>query len=570
MKTQHLRAQLLLFVGLFLSCNVSAQVPVADFSIAPTPICTGSFNVYQISDQSTGSPSAWSYTVRGGFGPGGNTNTFTVQNPTVSFTGQGTYTISLVASNAAGQSVVVSKTITVLQSPNANINPQTASTCVGGSPVTIQVQTGGGPGGGGNFTYNWSNGASTNSISVSPSVTTVFTCVITSTNGCSSLRTATVNIGNPVVNITSVPASICPGTTSTLSATSSGPAPYAYLWSDNTLNPSTTASVSGVVTVTVTNAQGCSNVATYSLGTSTTLSLTAGSTPTALCSGNTAVLNVSGASSYTWSTGATQSNATVNPTSNTTYTVVGQIGTCTGSAAVTLSVSNLPTVSVVSNPPSVCAGQPATLTASGAASFTWQPGNVVSSTFVVVPQATSNYSVRGQNPGCPARNGTINLSVLPKPVVTVLTSNTQICAGEALALTAFGAASYSWSTGATGAVIIVYPQAGAVTYSVTGTTNACSTNTNVALTVMECAGLHSNATLEQLLVYPNPSSGMVNLQGNQETDLQVLSLTGRLLLHAQLNAGNNYQVFVADLPKGLYLVNYTVAGKLHCTKLLVQ
>jgi len=59
---------------------------------------------------------------------------------------------------------------------------------------------------------------------------------------------------------------------------------------------------------------------------------------TSICSGNSATLNVSGASSYTWSTGSNATSIVVSPTTTTQYTVNGSNGGCTGSTISTVSV----------------------------------------------------------------------------------------------------------------------------------------------------------------------------------------------------------------------------------------
>ena len=571
MKIKNLLSKTVFAICSLYTLSGFAQVPVANFTIAPTPICSGNANIYQITDQSTNAPTAWSYTVRsGGFGPGGQTIVFTIQNPTLSFNTQGVYTISLISTNSSGQSTIVTKTITVLQGPNNNLNPQNGSTCIGGSPVTINVNNGGGgPGGGGPVTYSWSNGSNTSSISVSPSVTTVYSCIITATNGCSVTRTSTISIANPTVNITSVPANICPGTTSTLTASGTGPVPITYTWSTGSNNFEINSNLSGVFTVSLTNGQGCSGVQTYSLGTATTLSLTASSTPSILCAGNVGTLNVIGASNYTWSNGSSSSNPTVNPTSNTNYTVTGQIGTCSGTAVYNLNVSITPTITVVSSPATICQGQSFTLTASGANAYTWTPGNITTSSVVVTPGSSANYTVRGQNLGCPARNGTIALTVAPSPAVNVVASNTLICAGEAIALSAVGANTYSWSNGANTALIIIYPTASTV-YSVTGqNTSNCSGNSSISLTVNECTGIGENLKNEAAFtVFPNPSNGVITINALTDLKLELINLTGRIIRVVDIQKNN--EVKLSGLSQGIYFLRSSSGINTDTKKLIVR
>src|SRR5436190_15968819 len=130
-----------------------AQVPLANFTISPNPVCSG--NVIQITDLSTNSPTSWTYTM-GGLGPTGTT--LTAQNPTLILNVAGVYSITLIATNGSGASVPVTHTFQVLASPNAQLNPQNQNTCLGGSVNTLSVFTVCPVNG--SITYSWSTGAS--------------------------------------------------------------------------------------------------------------------------------------------------------------------------------------------------------------------------------------------------------------------------------------------------------------------------------------------------------------------------------------------------------------------------
>ena len=558
MKSKHLQYFFSLVLITLCLGSYAQTVPVAGFSISPNPVCVG--QVIQITDGSTNLPNAWSYTIRPvGIGPGpGAPTVVTVQNPTVVFPNPGTFSISLVATNGAGSSTVYTQTISVLQSPNVNITPANPSSCAGGAPVNITVSTGGGPGGG-TLTYSWSTGATTNTVSVSPSVTTVYTCVVTSTTGCSSIRTSTVTIGTPTITVNSVPANICPGSSSTLTATGSGPVPITYTWSTGSNMGTITTSVPGVYTASLTNGQGCVGIQSYTLGTSTTLSLTVASTPSILCAGNTATLNVSGASSYTWSNNSNSVNPTVNPTSTSTYTVSGAIGTCTGSAVLTLSVNSIPTINIASTANSVCAGTTVTLTASGATTYTWLPSNVNTTSITATPSSNVTYTARGINPGCPARNASITINVLPSPNISVSSSASMACVGDVVALAASGSAnSYSWSNGSSSAIIIITASV-TTTYTVTGlNTNNCSAKAVITQSVTDCTGLSNNGVSGNMLsVFPNPSNGVVNLISPTNITLSLLDLTGRCLIKIHLTADMPSEINTANLPAGIYYFTTT-------------
>src|SRR4051812_27541630 len=109
-------------LSFLVSTNASAQVPVADFTISQQTTCVNS--VVQITDISSDSPTAWTYTVES------LTGTLTAQNPTLSFSTSGDHNITLIATNVNGPSAPVSKTITVNDLPVLAVSPATA-VCAG-------------------------------------------------------------------------------------------------------------------------------------------------------------------------------------------------------------------------------------------------------------------------------------------------------------------------------------------------------------------------------------------------------------------------------------------------------
>ena len=59
----------------------------------------------------------------------------------------------------------------------------------------------------------------------------------------------------------------------------------------------------------------------------------------AICTGNSTVLTATGATTYSWSTGETTASITVDPTTNTTYTVTGFNGACSATDSVDVTVN---------------------------------------------------------------------------------------------------------------------------------------------------------------------------------------------------------------------------------------
>jgi hypothetical protein len=94
-------------------------------------------------------------------------------------------------------------------------------------------------------------------------------------------------------------------------------------------------------------------------------------TPTVICDGDMSTLMASGATTYSWSTSSTSSSITVTPSVSTTYTVEGTDVCGTDTKTIAVIVNPLPSVSAASSSSAICTGASATLTASGANTYSW-------------------------------------------------------------------------------------------------------------------------------------------------------------------------------------------------------
>jgi hypothetical protein len=160
-----------------------------------------------------------------------------------------------------------------------------------------------------------------------------------------------------------------------------------------------------------------------------------------ICPGQSATLTATGGTGHTWSpaTGLnTTTGATViaSPTTTTTYTVTAN-APCPVTATTTVTVSPAPTITV--NSPTICQGQSATLTASGATTYTWFQGATqigTGASISVSPTSTTAYTVQGANAtGCPGI-ATSTVTVNP-PATANAGPNQTICAGQSITLARF-------------------------------------------------------------------------------------------------------------------------------------
>lgn len=280
-------------------------------------------------------------------------------------------------------------------------------------------------------TYLWSTGATTASITVTPSTTRSYT-VTGTTSGCSGSALATVTVNTPVITATS--STICSGGTATLTASGGS----TYLWNTGATSSSITVTPSATTSYTVVGTSaGCTASAIASVTISSSLTVTVNSP--SICIGSTATLAANNGTSYTWSTGQTTNPITVTPSVTTSYTVVGTSGTCTDTAISVVTIVTVLPVSV--NSAAICPGQTATLTATGATTYSWSTGQTTNP--ITVPATTASYTVTGTSGSC--SGSAVAVVTIASATPVTITGNLVINACEETTLTALPAGnSYSW------------------------------------------------------------------------------------------------------------------------------
>lgn len=170
----------------------------------------------------------------------------------------GIYTVT--ATSAGG--CTGTATTAVMADVNApTVTANGGSICLGSSFV---ISATGAP------AYSWNTGATSASINVSPSSTTVYTVTGANPNGCTSTVTVQVTVYSlPPVLANASSYTICTGATVTL--TTSAPTAISYLWSNASTTPSTIVSptVNTSYTVNVTDVNGCVNSSSLTINVKT-------------------------------------------------------------------------------------------------------------------------------------------------------------------------------------------------------------------------------------------------------------------------------------------------------------
>ena len=430
------------------NCTASTSV---NFTVNPLPIasitgaavvCSGTSTTY------TANPAGINYL----WSTGATSNTINVSTA-------GTYTVTTTDNN--GCSNQTNQQLTVTNNPTPVITGAT-SACQGQN-ITLDA---------GSYTgYLWSNGATTQTISVNNSGTYFVT--VTINGGCtgSASKQITINpLPTPSINGT---LAICAGLSTQLSSNGNY---SSYQWSTGANSNNITAATPGNYTLTVTDNNGCVGSTSVQLNNYPLPTPTLPAT-VSVCAGDSTSITPGNYSNYIWSNGQTSPSIYIN--SAGTYTVeVTDVNGCKNNATTNLTVNNLP-LPVISGPATTCVNIPATLNSgTGYAQYLWSTGEPTSS---IQTNIGGNYTVTVTDiRGC---KNIANFSLLVFPLADMtITGDKDICAGESTTITGIaGQGTYLWSTGELSPAITIN-QTGIYTLTIT-TSNGCisanSYNVNV-------------------------------------------------------------------------------------------
>ncbi|MDQ3051846.1 MAG: gliding motility-associated C-terminal domain-containing protein [Bacteroidota bacterium] len=266
----------------------------------------------------------------------------------------GTYSVTVTDANGCTSS----KSVTITQ-PSATLSSSAVIdqnvSCFGGNNGSVNLSVAGGTP---SYSYNWSNGQTSQDLSGLGSGN--YTVTLTDQNGCTSTRTITISQPSAALAATATQSqavSCNSGNNGQLSlAVTGGTAPYSYMWSNGAITQSVNGLVAGTYTVTVTDANGCTKIASATITQpSAALSGTTTTTSNISCfSGNNGSIDLSvaggtGPFSYMWSNGAITQDLNGLPAGSYNVTITdangclansgGVISQPAGSLAANLSVS---------------------------------------------------------------------------------------------------------------------------------------------------------------------------------------------------------------------------------------
>lgn len=216
--------------------------------------------------------------------------------------------------------------------------------CFGGSDGTATVAVSGGTV---SYTYLWNDPAAQNTATATNLKTGTYTVVVTDANGCTTSASVFIEEPDLLVVVTSGSDVKCfGGSDGTATASVSGVTlPYTYLWNDQATQstPIATGLKAGIYQVTVTDINGCSTIASVTIGQpAQPLAVTVSAINVKCFGGNdgSATASVSGGTAtytYLWSDPMAQTSATaVNLTAGTYQVLVTDANGCTLTSSISI------------------------------------------------------------------------------------------------------------------------------------------------------------------------------------------------------------------------------------------
>lgn len=434
---------------------------------------------------------------------------------------------------------------------------------VAGSPLPVPA-----------VTYTWQPG-NVSGPTIVPPASGIYTVTAT-VNGCTSTATFNFTLNTPpVMTAVAAPATICPGGNVTMTASGAN----TYVWQPGNLNgPVQNINPMATVTYTITgtSAAGCTSTTTLTVTVTNNLPVAALATPNIICAGGMSNLTATGAVNYVWQPGNLNgASQNVSPAVTTTYTVNGSDPSgCTGLATVVVTVTQPPVVSIVASPAGpICIGDPLTLTANGALTYSWTGGIVNGTPFY--PVANAIYTVTASNNnGCNTTTSIAVTVITPQaPNVNIVSSPAPTYIGQFATISAIVPAyipnyTLNWYRNNAYFATTVSP-ANSVSYI----PNALSDSIYANLVALGCydpdstrsngiaprtpLGLNDVDAPDGFVMYPNPTSHLINIDGTIAGDEMVLTdVIGQTILRKTFNDNKVSHINLEALANGIYYAKF--------------
>ncbi len=238
-----------------------------------------------------------------------------------------------------------------------------------------------------------------------------------------------------------------------------------------------------------------------------------------------------------------------------------------GHGLMTILLNGIPNVQVVSTNSLICKGNNSTLIASGAATYSWSTGATTNS-ITVNPLSTTAYTLNGVGVnGCSA-TVVSSVTVNALPTITITSTSSVLCSGNAAILSATGATSYTWNTGVISNTISINPTT-TTPYTVSVLdANGCANTASITQQVSLCTGLEAHSKAEDLaVVYPNPSLGTCDITLTTSSHVILMNSLGQIIQEDSLETGA-HAINIQHAATGIYFVKIVSGNQQQLIKLI--
>jgi hypothetical protein len=494
--------------------NLSPNPNTFDLDLDPNDlpyfIALNNTSFYAVAFKYTGAPT-WSNVI------GGNISSITSVNVNVAVDFKGNPYFSYIdqPSNYGINVKTITSPISISSQPVSQTRCNGQSSffsvgTVGGIPTSYQWQTLG-------------SGTYTNSSAPYTNVTNAVCAFTANTSMDQNQVRCVVNVGckniisnTPILTVITPSSNLVPTNPTCFgscngmitSTPSGGTGPYSFTWTPggaSTQNLS--GACSGTYSLTTADINGCTVTATGIVTDPTPVTSSISGNMT-ICNGFNTTLTVTatggtGPYTYNWTPGGSLSSTTTSvviasPSSTQTYTVTATdaLG-CVATYTVMVTVNPSPIVSTTNS--TICVGGNATLNATGANTYTWNPGNLIGPVQNVNPVSNTTYTVVGTNTLSGCTNSTtalVTVNTLPTANAGPTRTLTCVNTSTTLAGSSVGGVAYNW----TGPGIV----SGGTT--LTPTVNLPGVYSLVATSAQGCTSISSNVTVTQNTTTPTVSA----------------------------------------------------------------